>query len=132
MKKTGIISHIELYVSDLKRTSSFWEWLLVTKLDYQLYQKWNQGVSFSLGDTYIVFVETKKITPNYNRTAVGLNHLAFYVDSSKIVDEIREEVHEKNYMELYAAKYPLASGNNNYALFFEDPDRIKVEIVYEK
>lgn len=77
MKKTGIISHIELYVSDLKRTSSFWEWLLVTKLDYQLYQKWNQGVSFSLGDTYIVFVETKKITPNYNRTAVGLNHLAF-------------------------------------------------------
>lgn len=31
--------------------------------------------------------------------------------------------------ELYPELYPYAGGKNHYACFFEDPDRIKLEIV---
>lgn len=132
LKKTGTISHIELYVRNLKETRNFWEWLLIDKLNYQLFQKWADGVSYRFDDTYIVFVQTDKIEPKYNRTAVGLNHLAFYVESPQTVDFIRQEVHERGYSELYADSYPHASGNDVYTLFFEDPDRIKVEIVSDE
>lgn len=33
--------------------------------------------------------------------------------------------------ELYRELYPYAGGKKHYALFFEDPDRIKLEIVAE-
>lgn len=132
LKKTGTVSHIELYVTNLKETRKFWEWLLVDKLNYQLFQKWEKGVSYRFEGTYIVFVQTDKLEPKYNRAAVGLNHLAFYVESSQIVDLIRQEVHERGYRELYADRYPHANGNDVYTLFFEDPDRIKVEIVSDE
>ena len=37
---------------------------------------------------------------------------------------------EENVELLYDEKYSYAGGKNHYALYFEDPDRIKVEIVY--
>ena len=65
----GIIHHIEIYVSDLKKTILFWEWLLTKKFTYEIYQQWDSGISFKLGETYIVFVQTEKkyLSNSYNR-----------------------------------------------------------------
>ena len=130
----GIIHHIEIYVSDLKRTILFWDWLLTKKFTYEIYQQWDSGISFKLGETYIVFVQTEKkyLSNPYNRKNTGLNHLAFHCRSKEFVDTLTKELKEKNINILYADKHPYAGGENYYAVFFEDPDRIKVEVVADE
>lgn len=130
----GIIHHIEIYVSDLKKTILFWEWLLTKKFTYEIYQQWDSGISFKLGETYIVFVQTEKkyLSNSYNRKNTGLNHLAFHCSSKEFVDTLTKELKEKNINILYTDKHPYAGGENYYAVFFEDPDRIKVEVVADE
>ncbi|MFK7904697.1 MAG: VOC family protein [Chitinophagales bacterium] len=130
MIKRGIVHHIELYVSNLQKTSEFWGWLL-TQLGYQKYQEWDEGVSYKLLDTYLVFVQTeeKYLDVAYHRKRTGLNHLAFHVESREVVDEFTNQLKERGIEILYANKHPFAGGENYYAVFFEDPDRIKVELV---
>lgn len=124
----GQIHHIEIYVSDLKRTVSFWEWFL-KDLGYEVYQQWGSGISFKLDDAYLVFVQTeeKYLDVPYHRCTVGLNHLAFHADSREEVDEMTDKLKAKGMSILYPDKHPYAGGENYYAVFFEDPDRIKVE-----
>jgi catechol 2,3-dioxygenase-like lactoylglutathione lyase family enzyme len=127
----GTIHHVEIYVSDLKRTVAFWQWLLTEKFSYTIFQKWDSGISFILGGTYIVFVQTenKYLDKSFNRKNTGLNHLAFHCSSSEFVDTLAKELKEKNINILYTDKHPFAGGEDYYAVFFEDPDRIKVEVV---
>jgi catechol 2,3-dioxygenase-like lactoylglutathione lyase family enzyme len=125
-----MLHHVEIYVSNLDRTITFWEWFL-NQLGYQQYQKWEQGISWKFGDTYLVFVqaEDRFLEPSYNRRRVGLNHLAFHAESKEQVDAMTEKLIEKGVRILYPDKHPYAGGENYYAVFFEDPDRIKVELV---
>ena len=127
----GTIHHIEIYVSDLNRTIAFWEWLLTKKFSYTVFQKWDCGISFILDKTYIVFVQTEKnyLDYTFNRKNTGLNHLAFSCSSREFVDTLTEELKEKKINILYTDKHPYAGGEDYYAVFFEDPDRIKVEVV---
>lgn len=127
----GTIHHIELYVSDLKKSITFWEWLLTRKFNYQIFQKWDAGISFKLANAYIVLVQTEKKYRNtpYNRKNTGLNHLAFHCNSRSFVDILTEELKEKNIPILYMDRHPFAGGKDYYAVFFEDPDRIKIEVV---
>lgn len=129
----GIIHHIEIYVSNLDKTIEFWGWLL-EELGYEQFQTWKQGRSWKLADSYIVFVQAEErfLDVPYHRKRVGLNHLAFYADSRKHVDEVTNQLKEKGVTILYENKHPYAGGEGHYAVFFEDPDRIKVEIVAPK
>ncbi len=127
---TGQLHHVELYVSDLNRSAEFWGWFLES-LGYELYQTWEQGRSWKLGDTYIVFVQTdpKHLDIPYHRCRTGLNHLAFHANSRAHVDEVTAELRHRRVTILYEDRYPHAAGPDSYAVFFEDPDRMKVELV---
>lgn len=124
----GLLHHVELYVSSLERSSAFWGWLLES-LGYVLYQQWPAGRSWKLGPTYIVFVQTASrfLDPPYHRRRVGLNHLAFHAESREQVDAIAAELERRGVPILYPDRHPFAGGV--YGLFFEDPDRIKIELV---
>lgn len=126
----GVIHHIELYVSDLKKSMSFWSWFL-EELGYELFQSWESGKSWKLGETYIVFVQTEErfLDIPYHRSRVGLNHLAFHASSRQHVNEMTDQLKARGMDILYTDKHPYAGGENYYAVFFEDPDRIKVELV---
>ncbi len=126
----GLLHHIEIYVSDLVKSRTFWEWLL-TEMGYSLYQEWDQGVSFKLEDTYLVFVQvTEKHNDSiYHRCKVGLNHLAFHTNSRTDVDELTLQLKKRGVNILYEDKHPFAGGPDYYAVYFEDPDRMKVEVV---
>jgi catechol 2,3-dioxygenase-like lactoylglutathione lyase family enzyme len=125
-----MIHHVELNVSDLNKTIAFWEWFL-SKLGYERYQRWAQGVSYKYDKTYIVFVQadTKYLDLPYHRSRVGLNHLAFQAESRDHVDQMTAELKERGTKILYLDRHPYAGGEEHYAVFFEDPDRIKVELV---
>lgn len=125
-----MIHHIELYVSDLKQTVNFWGWFL-EELGYSTFQKWDKGQSWKINETYIVFVqaEEKYLDKGYHRCRVGLNHLAFHARSRAHVDAVTDKLIEEGITILYADKHPFAGGPDYYAVYFEDPDRIKVELV---
>ncbi|GGI39091.1 VOC family protein [Mammaliicoccus stepanovicii] len=128
----GQLHHIEIYVKDIAVSKVFYEWLL-PKLNYHLYQEWDEGFSFKLNSTYIVFVQVSVEFKDfgYHRKQIGLNHLAFSVDSREAVDHFTLDLKKKGIPVLYDNKHPYASGNDSYAVYFEDPDRIKLEIVSE-
>lgn len=114
-------------MSDLQRSLAFWGWLL-GELGYQRYQAWEKGESWKLSQTYIVFVQVEEPfdEPAYDRRRVGLNHLAFHVRGRADVDRLRGLVAERGSRLLYDDRYP---ADDYYAIYFEDPDGIKVEIV---
>ncbi|MCK1994790.1 hypothetical protein GW626_19475 [Peribacillus muralis] len=126
----GLLHHIELYVSDLERTVDFWGWFL-EEMGYESFQEWESGKSWRLGGMYIVFVQAKTrfLDVPYHRGRVGLNHLAFHASSRQQVDEVTRKLEDRGISVLYADKHPFAGGENHYAVFFEDPDRMKVELV---
>ncbi|RWZ60625.1 hypothetical protein EQV77_04840 [Halobacillus fulvus] len=128
--REGLLHHVEIYVSDLEKSESFWSWFL-EELGYQLYQEWEEGKSWRLGETYLVFVQTEDtfLDVPYHRCRTGLNHLAFHASSRERVDEMTKMLKDRGIKILYEDEHPFAGGDNYYAVYFEDPDRIKVEFV---
>ncbi len=122
------LHHVELYVSDLARSVDFWGWFL-GQLGYAEFQSWPQGRSWRLDETYIVLVQAERLDVPYHRQRVGLNHLAFHADSREQVDATTGALRLRGVRILYEDRHPFAGGPNYYAVFFEDPDRIKVELV---
>ena len=125
-----MLHHVELYVSDLKKSLIAWDWLL-GELGYEVYQQWEHGKSYRYGETYLVFVQTEAdhLEPPYHRKKTGLNHLAFHAESVEQLESFRKSLAAYGFDELYADRFPYAGGPNYVALYFEDPDRIKVELV---
>ena len=130
MSKKGVLHHIEMYVSNLEKSTEFWGWFL-SELGYELFQEWDQGKSYKLDDTYLVFVqvEEKHLDVPYHRSKAGLNHLAFHAESREQVDSMTEQLRTKKINILYEDRHPYAGGKGYYAVYFEDPERMKVELV---
>ncbi|EIL7052618.1 VOC family protein [Listeria monocytogenes] len=127
-----MLHHVEIYVADLEESRMFWSGLL-EELSYELYQTWKEGFSYKFADTYLVFVQTEEpfIAEGYHRKRIGLNHLAFHSGTKERVDDFRAKLKAKGTKLLYEERYPFAGGENHYAVFFEDPNGIKVEICTE-
>ena len=102
-----MLHHIELNVSDLSESKSFFTELL-PPLGYVLFQEWEQGFSYKSGSTYIVFVQTEErfLQTPYHRKETGLNHLAFYADSRTQVDEMTEKMRQWGARVLYEDIHP--------------------------
>ncbi|UVK37378.1 VOC family protein [Mesorhizobium sp. AR10] len=127
-----MLHHVEIYVSDLDVTFEFWSKILA-RLGYRETAFWGEGFTLSNDrDAYLTFVKVSKKheSHRYHRSGVGLNHLAFKVPGRTLVDELRQFCVENGVPLLYDDRYPFANGDQNYyALYIEDPDRIKVEFV---
>ncbi len=126
-----MLHHVEIYVSDLERSMEFWV-PFMERLGCGP-DRWSGGVNFfPEGEgAYLSFLEAPERYrgDGYHRQRVGLNHLAFRGRSREQVDAIRDWVREAGYALLYEDRYPYATAPGYYALFCEDPDRIKVEVV---
>jgi len=130
MAAPGTLHHIELYVTSLEASMKFWDGLLGF-FGYAKFQEWEQGLSYKLDATYIVLVqvEPEYLEPSYHRKRVGLNHLAFHAASREQVDEITSWVYQSGHRVLYQDRHPFAGGADYYAVYCEDPNCIKIEVV---
>lgn len=124
----GTLHHVEIYVRDLEAANGFWSWLLA-RLGYQPYQEWDEGFAWRRGDSYLAFVAAPEPAAGYDRRQVGLNHLAFHAGSEEEVDELTAALRERGVRILYEDRHPHAGGPDHYAVFVEDPEGIKVEVV---
>lgn len=126
-----MLHHIEIYVSDLERSLTFWT-PFMKKLEYKA-QRWSEGINFLPKQTgpYLCFLEASKehLSAGYHRKRIGLNHLAFQAKSREHVDSIRTWLKDSGHTLLYDDSYPFATAPDYYAVYCEDPDRIKVEVV---
>ncbi|GAB6929808.1 VOC family protein [Paenibacillus sp. JCM 10914] len=122
--------HVEINVSNLEQSRLFWEWFL-EEMGCEIFQEWEGGISWKKGGGYLVFVQTDSLYLDipYHRRRSGLNHLAFHAESRAQVDLITRQLIERDIPILYADRHPYAGGDAHYAVFFEDPDRIKIELV---
>lgn len=127
-----MLHHIEVYVSDLNASFDFWSRTLAM-IGYTGISRWDEGFTLKNDqDAYLTFVQVaeKYKAHSYHRCGVGLNHLAFQVPSRDVVDALREHCRNIGTTLLYEDRYPFANGGTDYyALFVEDPDRMKVEFV---
>ena len=126
-----MLHHVELYVGDLERSVAFWQ-PFMSMLGYEI-ERWSGGVNFVQGgeEAYFCLLQApdEHRAVGYHRKRVGLNHLAFRVASRAQVDEVAAWLKQNGHTLLYEDRHPHAGGPNYYAVFCEDPDRIKLEVV---
>lgn len=129
--RSTFLSHVEIYVSDYAKTIRFYDQVLIP-LGWRRLVCQKSHTTYSDGAMKIVFcpTEEKYRKHGYHRKRIGLNHFAFYAPSKQAVDDLYEKVLRPNGIDCLYEKKPPHGEADYYAVFFEDPDRIKVEVVY--
>lgn len=126
--------HLQLNVSSEKSIIFYKK--LFSFLKYKVKDESNEhlGVSDGNSDFWIIKTEEKHIDKKFHRKAIGINHIAFRASSPKDIDHFTKNFLKKEKIKiLYGSpkKFPEYS-KDYYAVFFEDPDRIKLELCYVK
>lgn len=132
MKAT--IGHIGINLSNSSKSFSLWKELL-NYLGFKIMEAGKSHFDATSGGSYLcVSVTGKKyLAHSFHRKRTGLNHIAFRVSSAKLVDQfVANFLVPRKIQPLYggARAYP-EYVKGYYAVYFEDPDRIKIEVVYE-
>jgi catechol 2,3-dioxygenase-like lactoylglutathione lyase family enzyme len=125
------ISHVEVNVSGLAKSIEFWGWLL-PQFGFEPYQVWEEGRSYKYADSYLVFVQAEPQFRDdpFHRKRPGLNHIALRADSRQQVRELPRLLRDRGIRLLYEDRSADTIGApSEWTVFFEDPDRMKVEVV---
>jgi glyoxylase I family protein len=142
MARDGGVDHLDLVVTDLERSLAFYRELL-EPLGYE----WTSEIAGERGERVVyigggsgggaaghVSVSLRErqsdahATP-YDRYAVGIHHLAFVAASRDQVEERAAWLRDQGArIESDPREYAYTPGY--YAVFFYDPDGIKLEVVH--
>jgi len=133
----GVIHHLVLTVRDLERVFAFYDTVL-SALGYQLERTDERGFDWRLASPLgehsigIVRASPEGAERLHDRYAPGLHHVAWGVESREAVDRMYEIAKRIGATVLDApADYPQYNkGRGYYAVFFSDPDGLKLECVY--
>jgi glyoxylase I family protein len=138
MTQSGLIHHLDLNVSDLERSRAFYDRILrqlgYRPVDYSAAgdpagYDWlasaSSGVRLSIG-----LYRARNAEAGYDRSAPGIHHLALHAGSRGQVDQLYQTLREMNANILDPpSDYPKYEPGY-YAVFFLDPDGIKLECVF--
>ena len=132
MRSTGV-HHVDLVVSSIERSLAFYSELLGPLGFHRVSEvEGERGESIwylSGPGTSVGLREVQSESGDYDRYRVGLHHLAFEAVSRSDVDERAEWLRAQNVeLESEPQEYTYIPGY--YAVFFYDPDGLKLEIVH--
>jgi len=133
MRSTGV-HHVDLVVSSIERSLPFYRdllgplgWHRVSEVEGErgetIFYLSGPGSSLGLREA------PERPTRPYDRYELGLHHLCFEALSPADVDERAEWLHERG-AEIESGPESYAYLPGYYAVFFYDPDGIKLEIVH--
>jgi catechol 2,3-dioxygenase-like lactoylglutathione lyase family enzyme len=127
------VHHVDLVVSSIERSLPFYRELLGPLGWHRLTEvEGERGETIWYlegGRTQIGLREAQSDAEEYDRYAVGLHHLAFEALSRAVVDERAEWLATTGaFLESEPQEYTYSPGY--YAVFFYDPDGLKLEIVH--
>lgn len=127
----GRFHHMDIYVSDLDRSVAFWGPLLEA-VGWSVAAVRPTVRSWRGPGAELFFVQTEPefSAQGYHRKRVGLNHLAFALGDRAELSRFRDLVAASGARMLYGGE--IEDTATQHRFFFEDPDRIKVEVLVER
>lgn len=146
MPVTGPLSHLDLSVGDPDRSIPFYAALL-EGIGFVRFASQEPGWTGDAPRRAAWFIrcadgsffgidlrpaEAAKRERRYDRSAPGPHHVAFHAESRDVVDRVHEQVVAVGGTVLDApAEYTGPGyGGGYYAVFFADPDGVKLEVVH--
>ena len=128
------VYHLQINVRDAKVSLPFYRELL-GYLEYRTVYQTDTVAGFSAGsgtDIWVTGADPAHVGPGFHRKRAGLNHLALRVSQREDVDRFRDEfMTPRRLPALYRTPREFPEYRPGYyAVFFEDPDRLKLEIVH--
>ena len=132
MRSSGV-HHVDLVVSSIERSLPFYTQLLLPLGFHTVSEvegERGETIWYIAGPgTALGLREALSKSEPYDRYKIGLHHLAFEADSRAQVDERSDWVRGQSVeIESEPQEYTYIPGY--YAVFFYDPDGLKLEIVY--
>jgi glyoxylase I family protein len=133
LRSTGV-HHLDLVVRSVERSLPFYRDLLgplgwhgMSEVEGERGETiwYLTGPGTSIG---IRAAQPARIGAGYDRYSVGLHHLAFEASSRGVVDERADWLREHD-VELESEPQEYGYSPGYYAVFFYDPDGLKLEIV---
>ena len=133
MRSTGV-HHVDLVVSSIERSLGFYRDLLGPLGFHRIGEvegERGETIWYLTGPGSSVGLRAAQSVPAgpYDRYAVGLHHLAFEADTRSRVDE-RADWLRRSGAEIESGPEEYAYEPGYYAVFFYDPDGLKLEIVH--
>ena len=130
--KTSIY-HIQINVLNAKISIPFYK-KLFKYFEYKIIDESPEHIGASNGTTDFWIIETEKNykEKKFHRKSTGINHISFKANSKSDVDKFNKEFLGKHGIkQLYGTPKDFPEYREGYyAVFFEDPDRLKLEFTY--
>ena len=125
--------HLQINVSDASKSIPFYKDLFGF-LGYKIIDESAEHIGASNGSTdfWIIQTEEKYKKNGFHRKNTGINHLAFRVESKEDVDTFHNNFLKKyGISTLYDTPKVFPEYKEGYyAVYFEDPDLIKLEVTF--
>ena len=128
----GSMHHLDLTVSDLAVSAPFYEAILHF-MGYRRVRAEVDGIDWDLTaeGTCSIGIKPARSARAHDRYTIGLHHFAWRADSRSDVERLHELLRAIGATILDApADYP-HYGAGYYAVFFADPDGLKLEFAYQ-
>jgi catechol 2,3-dioxygenase-like lactoylglutathione lyase family enzyme len=133
MRSSGV-HHVDLVVSSIERSLPFYRDLLgplgwhgISEVEGErsetIWYLWGPGSSVGLR------AAQSETSGDFDRYRIGLHHLAFEAYSRGLVDERAEWLGQQE-IEIESGPQEYAYQPGYYAVFFYDPDGLKLEILH--
>ncbi len=130
----SFVYHFQINVSDKRVSFPFYKELLGL-LEYKVI--FEKGVVLGMGngttDLWLIETPNEFKKNGFHRKNTGLNHISFGVETKELVDEFVEKFVKPNKLTpLYKSAREFSEYEKGYyAVYFEDPDRVKIEVTYK-
>ena len=126
------VQHIDLVVSSIERSLPFYRELLAPLGYHRISEvegERGETIWYLSGAGVAIGLRETQSEGRHDRYAVGVHHIAFEAWSRAIVDDRAEWLAERG-AEIESGPEEYAYQPGYYAVFFYDPDGIKLEIVH--
>lgn len=131
MRSTGV-HHVDLVVSSIERSLPFYRdllgplgWHRVSEVEGER----GETIWYLIGPGTSVGLREAQTPGEYDRYRVGVHHVAFEAVSRAAVDERADWLREHD-VEIESGPEEYGYQPGYYAVFFYDPDGIKLEILH--
>ncbi len=137
-----IIDHIQITVKDFNRAEAFYDKLMpllgfdlskkgkgrVDQHDFDVVEYVHPNIVIGINSPREVF----KNEEVHRRKPGSLHHLAFRAESREQINQLYLQIKAIGANIVDEPKFYPQHGENYYALFFKDPDGIKLEVMFEE
>lgn len=130
--RSADVHHVDLVVSSVERSLPFYRDLLAPLGWHRISEvegERGETIWYLTGPGSSIGIRAAQVAGEYDRYRVGLHHLAIEAPSRSSVDERAEWLREHD-VEIESGPEEYAYLPGYYAVFFYDPDGIKLEIVH--